>query len=106
MGLPTMPADVRTILRILSQVRLCASYGAVLALMASAVPAQVPGPQFTMDSVNVRQEGVVSFSTLFAGPDPRSDFPEPRFLVGQTDDQAFRLYVDVDSIQQVRFNAF
>jgi hypothetical protein len=26
--------------------------------------------------------------------------------VGQTDDQAFRLYVDVDSIQQVRFNAF
>jgi hypothetical protein len=59
-----------------------------------------------MDPVNVRQEGVVSFSTLSLGADIRSDFPAPRFLLGQTDDQAFRLYVDVDSIQQVRFNAF
>ncbi len=59
-----------------------------------------------MDSVNVRQEGVVSFSTLSLGADTRSDFPAPRFLLGQTDDQTFRLYEDVDSIQQVRFNAF
>jgi hypothetical protein len=59
-----------------------------------------------LDSVNVRQEGVVSFSILSLGPDTRSDFPAPRFLLGQTDDQAFRLHVDVDSIQQVRFNAF
>jgi hypothetical protein len=63
-------------------------------------------PQLTFDVVNVRQEGVVSFSILSLGPEVRSDFPEPRFLVGQTDDQSFRLHVDVDSIQQIRFNAF
>jgi len=77
-----------------------------LIIPASGASAQLAGPQFTMDSVNVRQEGVVSFSTLFLGADTRSDFPAPRFLLGQTDDQAFRLYLDVDSIQQVRFNAF
>jgi hypothetical protein len=71
--------------------------------LALALPA---GPELIVDSVNVGQEGVVSFSTLSLGPDTRSDFPAPRFLIGQTDDQAFRLYVDVDSIQQVRFNAF
>jgi hypothetical protein len=67
---------------------------------------QASAPQFSMDSVNIRQEGVVSFSTLFLAPDPRADFPEPRFLLGQTDDQSYRLYLDVDSIQQIRFNAF
>jgi len=64
------------------------------------------GPQLTMDSVNVRQEGVVGFSTLALGTEVRTDFAPPRFLVGQTEDQSFRLYVDVDSIQQLRFNAF
>ncbi len=59
-----------------------------------------------MDSVNVRQEGVVGFSTLFLGTETRSDFSTRRFLLGQTGDQTFRLYVDVDSIQQLRFNAF
>ena len=48
----------------------------------------------------------MSFSTLPLGTDTRSDFVAPRFLLGQTDDQAFQLYVDVDSIQQLRFNAF
>lgn len=103
-----MPAHPYMISRILSGVHtrsLCAL------LLVSIIPtapmfAQQASPQLTVDSVNVRQEGVVSFSTLSLGLDTRSDFPAPRFLVGQTDDQAFRLYVDVDSIQQVRFNAF
>jgi len=77
-----------------------------LVVLSAIAFGQGPGLQFTMDSVNVRQEGVVSFSTLFLGPDSRSDFSAPRFLFGQTDDQTYRLYLDVDSIQQVRFNAF
>jgi len=48
----------------------------------------------------------VSFSILFLGTESRADFAESHFLVGQTDNEAFRLYADVDSIQQVRFNAF
>jgi hypothetical protein len=56
--------------------------------------------------VNVKQEGSVSFSVRFVGFEGRADFPQPRFVPGQTDDGTFRLYVDVDSIQQVRFNAF
>jgi len=103
-----MPPDVSIISRILSRFHESACWGFVLALSIFPAPvlAQITGPQLTMDSVNVRQEGVVSFSTLFLGSDTRSDFPAPRFLLGQTDDQAFRLYEDVDSIQQVRFNAF
>jgi hypothetical protein len=80
-------------------------------VLAAAVPltparADSTSPQLSFDAVNVRQEGVVSFSVLSVGEDPQSNFPSPRFLLGQTDDQTFRLYVDVDSIQQVRFNAF
>jgi hypothetical protein len=56
--------------------------------------------------VNVKQEGSVTFSVLPDGTTNRADFPEPQFVPGQTDDGAYRLYVDVDSIQQVRFNAF
>ncbi len=56
--------------------------------------------------VNVKQEGSVSFSVRFVGFEGRADFPQPRFVPGQTDDGTFRLYVDLDSIQQVRFNAF
>ena len=82
------------------------SFLLVCVISATAAFAETAGPQLTLDSVNVRQEGVVSFSTLSLGPDIRTDFPVPRFLLGQTDDQAFRLHVDVDSIQQVRFNAF
>ncbi|HEY1766142.1 MAG TPA: hypothetical protein VGG26_00715 [Terracidiphilus sp.] len=67
---------------------------------------QAAQPDLTLDSVNVRQEGVVSFSTLFLGPESRSDFSASQFLVGQTDDQAYRLCIDLASIQQVRFNAF
>jgi hypothetical protein len=70
------------------------------------VPAQPAGPQLSLDSVNVRQEGVVSFSTLALGPESRSDFPAPQFLLGETEDQSFRLGIDLASIQQVRFNAF
>jgi len=103
-----MASDLRTIARTQSQVCVSAfcriSLGFVV--LAAAAFAQLAGPQFTMDSVNIRQEGVVSFSTLFMGADARADFPAPRFLLGQTDDQTFRLFVDVDSIQQVRFNAF
>src|ERR1035438_124969 len=68
--------------------------------------AQPAAPQLIMDSVNVRQEGVVSFSTLALGPENRSDFSTPQFLLGQTEDQAFRLCIDLASIQQVRFNTF
>jgi len=75
----------------------------VFSLRAFAQPA---GPQLTLDSVNVRQEGVVSFSTLALGTEARSDFPAPQFLLGETEDQAFRLCIDMASIQQVRFNAF
>ena len=64
------------------------------------------GLQLALDPVNVRQEGVVTFSVLFLGLDSQSSFPSPRFQLGQTDDQAFRLYVDGDSIQQIRFKAF
>lgn len=77
-----------------------------LMLPAELAMAQSPGPQFTMDSVNVRQQGVVSFSALALGRDSRTDFTGPRFLMGETDDQSFRLFIDLDSIQQVRFNAF
>jgi hypothetical protein len=68
--------------------------------------AQPSVPQLTLDSVNVRQEGVVSFSTLALGSETRSDFSGPQFLLGQTEDQSFRLCIDLASIQQVRFNAF
>jgi hypothetical protein len=68
--------------------------------------AQPAGPQLTLDSVNVREEGVVSFSTLDLGTEARSYFPSPQYLIGQTDDQSYRLCIDLDSIQQVRFNAF
>ena len=77
-------------------------------LVFSARPAlsQAVAPQLVLDSLNIQQEGVVTFSTLFLGTDSRVDFPASDFLVGQTDDQAFRLYLDVQSIQQIRFNAF
>jgi hypothetical protein len=68
--------------------------------------AQPAAPQLTLDSVNVRQEGVVSFSTLALGRETRADFPAPQFLLGETDDQAYRLCIDLASIQQVRFNTF
>jgi hypothetical protein len=68
--------------------------------------AQPAGPQLTLDPVNVRQEGMVSFSTLALGTEARSDFPTPQFLLGETDDQSYRLCIDLASIQQVRFNAF
>lgn len=82
-----------------------------LLLLACAIStnpsfADAAAPQLTFASVNVKQEGVVGFSVLSLGTENRSDFSGPRFLVGQTEDEAFRLYVDVDSIQQVRFNAF
>jgi hypothetical protein len=63
-------------------------------------------PQLTLDTVNVKQEGVVTFSVLALGSESQSNFPAPRFLLGESDEQTFRLYVDVDSIQQLRFNAF
>ena len=56
--------------------------------------------------MNVKQDGEVKFVTLYQGSENRADFPTPQFLLGQTDDQAYRLYVDVDSIQQLRFNSF
>jgi hypothetical protein len=68
--------------------------------------ADTPPPQLTLDDVNVKRDGIVTFSTLFQGPDTRADFPQPRFLVDQTDDKSFRLCIDTDSIQQLRFNAF
>jgi len=72
--------------------------------------AQPAGPQLTFDSVNIRQEGVVSFSALDlgvdVGPQSRSGFAAPQFLVGETDDQSYRLAIDTASIQQVRFNTF
>lgn len=97
-----------TISGILSRLR---SGGVCGLLLMAAIPATFcvadsAGPQLALDAVNVRQEGVVSFSILSLGLESQSDFPSPRFLLGQTDDQAYRLYVDVDSIQQVRFNAF
>jgi hypothetical protein len=100
-----MAAYVRAILATVRTPRLCGLL-LILIIPAARTLAQPASPQLSLDSVNVRQEGVVSFSTLSVGADPRSDFPSPRFLLGQTDDQSFRLYVDVDSIQQVRFNTF
>jgi hypothetical protein len=79
---------------------------AVSVIRASPSFGEGAGPQLTLDAANVKQEGVVSFSVLSLGSDSRTDFAGPQFLVGQTDDEAYRLYVDVDSIQQVRFNAF
>ena len=78
----------------------------VCGICALTTFAQPAGPQLTLDSVNVRQEGVVSFSTLALGTEARSGFPAPQFLLGETEDQAFRLCIDMASIQQVRFNAF
>jgi len=103
-----MPAHPCMIAGILSRVDRFEFCGLLMISMISTIPAfaSTANPELIVDSVNVGQEGVVSFSTLSLGSDTRSDFPEPRFQLGQTDDQAFRLYVDVDSIQQVRFNAF
>ncbi len=78
----------------------------VFAISASTCFAETVGPQLTLDPVNVKQEGSVSFSVLSVGIETRSDFPGPRFVPAQTEDGAFRLYMDVDSIQQVRFNEF
>ena len=102
-----MPLGHRTAVRfrVLACTRLVC--GIVLISVGSSLSlGQASAPQFSMDSVNIRQEGVVSFSTLFLASDPRADFPEPRFLLGQTDDQSYRLYIDVDSIEEIRFNAF
>jgi hypothetical protein len=103
-----MLSDTGAISGILSRLRRC---GVCVLLLIAVVPAafslpEAATPQLTLDSVNVRQEGIVGFSVLPIGPDGQSEFPAPRFLLGQTEDQTFRLYVDVDSIQQVRFNAF
>lgn len=103
-----MPALACMIAGILSRVDRLEFCGLLLVSVILTIPtfAGPANPELIVDSVNVGQEGVVSFSTLSLGSETRSDFPAPRFLLGQTDDQAFRLYVDVDSIQQVRFNAF
>ena len=105
---PTMLSDTHAISGILPKLRRTGMYTLMLLAVVPAafsVP-DTTGPQLTLDSVNVRQEGVVSFSVLSLGPDNESEFPAPRYLLGQTEDQTYRLYVDVDSIQQVRFNAF
>jgi hypothetical protein len=67
---------------------------------------QAGNPQLTLDSVNVRQDGMVTFSALPLGWENRSDFSEQGYILGQTEDGVFRLWVDIESIQQVRFNAF
>ena len=71
--------------------RIC---GLLLALIIRTTPAfsQLAIPQFTMDSINIRQEGIVGFSALALGADARSDFAGPCFLVGETDDHSFRVY--------------
>jgi len=76
------------------------------AILSRPARADAPPPQLALDDVNVKRDGIVTFSTLFQGPDTRTDFPQPRFLVDQTDDKSFRLCIDTDSIQQLRFNAF
>lgn len=78
----------------------------VSAISASPSRGESGPPQLTLEDVNVKQDGAVKFVTLYQGSESRSDFPVPRFQPGQTDDQVFRLYVDVDSIQQLRFNSF
>jgi hypothetical protein len=65
-----------------------------------------PAPELTFDQVNIRADGDVSFSTLAIGSETRTDFPVALFLPGQTEDNSYRLYVEVESIQQLRFNAF
>ena len=75
-------------------------------LMPAPAVSQAGNPQLTLDSVNVRQDGMVTFSTLPLGWEDRPDFSEQRYILGQTEDQVFRLWVDIESIQQVRFNAF
>ena len=102
----THPCRVRKFLRRVHSPRIWGLLIAVSSAVTLALASPAAGPELLVDSVNVGQEGVVGFSTLSLGPDARTDFPTPRFLLGQTDDQSFRLYVDVDSIQQVRFNAF
>jgi hypothetical protein len=83
------------------------SFLLLLSLISSvAVFADAVNPQLTLDPVNVRQDGVVTFSTLSLGVESHSDLSEKRYILGQTDDQNFRLWVDTESIQQVRFNAF
>jgi hypothetical protein len=78
----------------------------LVVLCARTAFAQPARPDLVLDSVNVRQEGVVSFSTLSLGPETRSDFPSPQFLLGATEDQSYRMCIDLASIQQIRFNAF
>lgn len=78
----------------------------VVLLSGIRTSGQAIGPQLIMDSVNVRQEGVVSFSSLPLGRELTSGVALPQSLLGETEDQSFRLFIDVDSIQQVRFNAF
>jgi hypothetical protein len=103
-----MRSRAYTISRILSKLGTRIISGVLLASAITASPSlgEAVGPQLTFDSVNVKQEGSVTFSVLPGGTASRADFPEPQFVLAQTDDGAYRLYVDVDSIQQVRFNAF
>lgn len=88
------------------QIRIGALIAAVFLPPAFSASGQAIGPQLIMDSVNVRQEGVVSFSSLPLGRELTSAMTLPQSLLGETEDQSFRLFIDVDSIQQVRFNAF
>lgn len=78
----------------------------VSAFSARPFRAESTPPQLIFDDVNIKQDGEVKFATLYQGSENRTDFPTPRFLLGQTDDHAYRLYLDVDSIQQLRFNSF
>lgn len=79
----------------------------VLVLLSAVSTLAMPKkPDLSLDTANVKQDGLVEFSALFAGSDGLSSFPANRFNVGETGDQAYRLYVDLNSIQTITFSAF
>lgn len=78
----------------------------ILLMRAAPSSGQATGPQLVLDPVNVRQEGVVSFSSLPLGREVVAGVALAQSLPGETEDQSFRLFIDPGSIQQVRFNAF
>lgn len=101
-----MRCRASTIPKVLRNAPAFCAFFLAAAFSACAIRAESTPPQLTLDDVNVKQDGEVKFATLYLGAENRTDFPTPRFLLGQTDDHAYRLYLDVDSIQQLRFNSF
>ncbi len=79
---------------------------ALIVLMASVGPSARAAevPSLSIDTVNVRQQGTITFSELMLGtnaPAPGADL-----VSAETEDQRFLVAVDLNSVQPGRFGTF